>query len=606
MGVDIAPVHDLTSEEDGLLAIWLEPVAAPGTDTAAEKRTRLRFARWHVTPGKGGKGAWSPAVTVAESRDILRNWADFPAITSGPGGALIAHFAEISDRESFSYDVVLMRSDDGGRTWRRIGLAHGDETFAEHGFVSLLHTSEGVRAFWLDGRARGRPKRADESPATGDGQAESRPAVPPPMGLRTALVATSAAPDEGRPQAIGAEQLTDQLIDPRVCDCCGTAAAMTARGPVIVYRDRSADEVRDISIIRSVTAGAGDRAGSVDFSRPEPVHRDGWKIAGCPVNGPRVAAKEHQVAVAWYTYAGSRPRVLVAFSADSGAHFAAPVVVDRPAGARAPIGRVDIAMRADGREVVVSWLASERENAVLLARRISVEGRLGAVVKLADTRASRAAGFPRIELVGGVLFTAWVAGAHGDADRSATVQIGVQAEDSLPAPATGADASEPPANELVDERGGLVATGARVPSYRVRSLAGAPIELRDQLGKGKRPILLNIWATWCEPCRSELPELIALHEKYSARGLRIIGSSVDRLRTTEEIAKFAARRRVPFDIWHDREDLARSNLGVDILPASLLIAPNGTILFAQRGAVRADDTRLSAAIEAALGAASTP
>jgi len=66
------------------------------------------------------------------------------------------------------------------------------------------------------------------------------------------------------------------------------------------------------------------------WSAPSPVHADGWKVPGCPVNGPAVAASGRRVAVAWYTYADERPRVRLAFSDDAGARFGAPVEVDGP------------------------------------------------------------------------------------------------------------------------------------------------------------------------------------------------------------------------------------------------------------------------------------
>jgi len=72
------------------------------------------------------------------------------------------------------------------------------------------------------------------------------------------------------------------LLDDRICDCCDTDAVLDAAGhPVIVYRDRSGTEVRDISMVRRTGDG---------WSAPAPVFEDGWTIAGCPVNGPAMAA----------------------------------------------------------------------------------------------------------------------------------------------------------------------------------------------------------------------------------------------------------------------------------------------------------------------------
>jgi len=88
----------------------------------------------------------------------------------------------------------------------------------------------------------------------------------------------------------------ETLLDPRVCDCCPTATVLCPDGSVLVaYRDRSEEEVRDIAVTR-YKGGA--------WSTPRVVHRDEWKIAGCPVNGPALAVSDSLVALAWFTMAG--------------------------------------------------------------------------------------------------------------------------------------------------------------------------------------------------------------------------------------------------------------------------------------------------------------
>src|SRR5690606_34451461 len=82
------------------------------------------------------------------------------------------------------------------------------------------------------------------------------------------------------------------LLDESVCDCCQTSSAMTSNGPVVVYRDRTETEMRDISIVRF---------DGENWTKPVTIHNDSWEIAGCPVNWPRVAAVENTVAVAWFT-----------------------------------------------------------------------------------------------------------------------------------------------------------------------------------------------------------------------------------------------------------------------------------------------------------------
>src|SRR5262245_18891800 len=119
------------------------------------------------------------------------------------------------------------------------------------------------------------------------------------------------------------------MLDMKVCECCQTSAAMTDDGPVVVYRDSSDQEIRDISVIR-LTDGK--------WSQPRWVAQDGWQINGCPVNGPAIAASGRRVAVAWFTGAAGAQNVKLAFSGDLGESFGETITVDDGS----PLGRVDV------------------------------------------------------------------------------------------------------------------------------------------------------------------------------------------------------------------------------------------------------------------------
>ena len=146
------------------------------------------------------------------------------------------------------------------------------------------------------------------------------------------------------------------LVDPITCECCPTSAAVTDRGPVVVYRGRqeasgtkppevdpSRPTVRDIYISRM----EGER-----WTKPRLVHADNWIINACPDNGPRVDAHGNRVVVAWWTASDDQPKVLVAFSGDSGDTFAQPFQVDAGRGE----GQVTVVLLPDGRSAIVGWL----------------------------------------------------------------------------------------------------------------------------------------------------------------------------------------------------------------------------------------------------------
>jgi len=110
-----------------------------------------------------------------------------------------------------------------GARGRRRFPPHHDGTRTEHGFASLFDTGGGLGLIWLDGRSM-TPGAGPDDDGTGD------------MSLRAAHF------DRGW------KQLSESAVDLRVCECCPTAAAVSTDGPIIAYRNRSADEVRDIYV----------------------------------------------------------------------------------------------------------------------------------------------------------------------------------------------------------------------------------------------------------------------------------------------------------------------------------------------------------------------
>ncbi len=334
------------TDDGAVLMSWLES----GDDSSVA----LRFSELR-------SGMWSPPRTIVSGRALLANWADFPSVVPLGDGALMAHWLTRNGTEKYAYEVRVAMSPDGGATWGDAMLLHADSSPVEHGFVSLWPAGpKTAGAAWLDAR-------------THDADGVMR------------LMHREILGD-----SLGAER----SLDLRVCDCCQTAAALTARGPVLVYRDRSPDEVRDIGILRLTSAG---------WSEPRLVHADGWQIEACPVNGPAVAAEGDHVAVAWFTAARDTARVHVAFSDDAGLTFSPPVRVD----GGTPAGRVAIALD-DSSGAFVSWI--ERiggDTAEVRVRRIDREGRLEEPVVVASSTTARASGFPRMVRVGRELVFAW-------------------------------------------------------------------------------------------------------------------------------------------------------------------------------------------------------
>jgi hypothetical protein len=352
----------VSTDGQDVVMSWLERV---------DEGHDLRFARYDGT-------TWSEPITIAHRSDFFVNWADFPSVRPGPGGSLWAHWLQRGPDGGYDYGIRIVHSTDGGRTWSEAWSPHEDGTPTEHGFVSAFREDGRMGFVWLDGRE-----------TTG----ESRGA----MTLRFRDVGLDGADDE-------------VLLDGRVCDCCQTASTLTADGPVVVYRNRTEDEIRDIYVTRRVNG---------TWTEGMPVYDDGWEIAGCPVNGPAVDASGRLVAVAWFAAPQDEARVRVAFSADAGASFGDPVVVDDGN----PAGRVDVLLLEDG-SALVTWLErTGGDGAEVRMRLVAPDGSASGSSPVSTTTSTRPSGFPRIaELGDGTLLVVWT-DARGDEPMVRTTEL---------------------------------------------------------------------------------------------------------------------------------------------------------------------------------------
>jgi len=348
---------------------WLEPTPESGH--------ALRFATLEDT-------TWTSPRTVASGRGWFVNWADFPSLVVLSDRELGAHWLVKHGRAWEAYDIHLARSLDGGATWSAPIVPHRDGREAEHGFVSLLPGGGGsVHAVWLDGR---KSAAADSARRMGDSS------LTPEMTLRYALVGA-----DGR--------LSDEAeLDDRICDCCQTSAVLVDGAPVVVYRDRSAEEIRDIYVVRMRQRGS--------WSAPRPVAEDGWHISACPVNGPAIAAEGRHVAVAWFTAANDRKRVYATFSEDGGTTFGRRIRVDDGS----PVGRVDVVAAGDG-SALVSWLEETPQAAEVRVRRVTGDSTTGPATTISRSSAARPAGFPRMVRSGDRVVFAWTEPAGAGPSR---------------------------------------------------------------------------------------------------------------------------------------------------------------------------------------------
>ena len=315
-------------------------------------------------------GTWQHAPRViVDDRPLFANWADTPHIIATRDGALWAHWLQRTGKRGGAYDVVLARSTDQGRSWSAGIKVNDDGAEAEHGFATLWPEGDDrIGIAWLDGRHTGGHGHGDHH---GGGA----------MTLRTAIFDAALT------------RSSESELDASTCDCCQTASAVAGGAPMLAWRDRTEDEIRDIVVAR--------REGGT-WPPPRPVHDDNWQIAGCPVNGPAMAARDGRALIAWYTGANDIPSVRIATG--DGAHFGAMHEVDS---GPAVLGRVAVAL--DAKQAWVAWLREEAGvQTVMLSRYAPDLTREMERIDVAKLRArGRASGFPKLVSAGDAAWLVW-------------------------------------------------------------------------------------------------------------------------------------------------------------------------------------------------------
>ncbi|MCC7000972.1 MAG: TlpA family protein disulfide reductase [Gemmatimonadaceae bacterium] len=144
-----------------------------------------------------------------------------------------------------------------------------------------------------------------------------------------------------------------------------------------------------------------------------------------------------------------------------------------------------------------------------------------------------------------------------------------------------------------------VKVGQPAPAYAARVLSGPDIALDSLRGD---VVLLNVWATWCKPCRQEIPALDSLHRAFAPQGLRVVGVSIDLEGEEQRIAEFAKELGASYALWHDPDDNVSSTFLAIGVPATFLIDRDGVLRWRHHGPVTYADSSLNAALATALAA----
>jgi hypothetical protein len=339
----------LTVSKKGVLVSWLE---------SGDEGATLKFA-------ERAASGWTPAVKVASGEDWFVTDADTPSVLRLSNGTLVADWMQASSEEFEASNLRLTYSKDDGKTWAKSFLPHHDGTITQHAFATLFERPDGTLGLvWLDGRLTVKDREKG------------------PMTIRYGAYDAQW------------KQTSDRALDAKVCDCCTTSVAMTTDGPIVVYRDRTDNEVRDIYVTRNENGV---------WTPGKAVHSDGWRIEACPINGPAVSARGRDVVVAWFAAPNDQGRAYAAFSNDAGRTFGNPVRLDDAAS----LGKVDIEMLDDG-SAVATWVEFANQRSTFRLRRVERSGTKSAPITIAGAAGGRIGGVPRLARAGNELVFAWV------------------------------------------------------------------------------------------------------------------------------------------------------------------------------------------------------
>lgn len=150
---------------------------------------------------------------------------------------------------------------------------------------------------------------------------------------------------------------------------------------------------------------------------------------------------------------------------------------------------------------------------------------------------------------------------------------GANAADSTTAAAAAnaKDPDSPAAQGLPDLR------GKQAPAFTLKNVDGKTVSLADYKGKA---VLINFWATWCAPCKLEMPWLIDLQKKYASQGFTVLGISEDDPEDTpvKSVAEFATKMNVNYPVLIGDDAMSKAYGGIDYLPTSYYIGRDGKVI----------------------------
>jgi peroxiredoxin len=126
--------------------------------------------------------------------------------------------------------------------------------------------------------------------------------------------------------------------------------------------------------------------------------------------------------------------------------------------------------------------------------------------------------------------------------------------------------------------------GQAAPEFSLKLLSGGEASLSQFTG---HPVLVNFWATWCKPCRKEMPAIMAAYQAHHAGGLEVLAVNLSDQESMKDVRKFVAELELPFPILLDEKGKTRQRYGLITVPTSVFIDAQGTVREVDAGPISA-------------------
>jgi len=338
-----------------------------------------------------------------------------------------------------------------------------------------------------------------------------------------------------------------------VCPCCRTVLAESPVGELVVgwrhIRDSANGlEIRDPSVATSFDGGA-------TWSAPVPVVEDGWVHDGCPHAGPALAFDaEGTLHALRYTGNPGMAGVHHARRVPGASAFepATPLLE----GEWVPPSRVALIRLEEG-ALVGAWEDGTTDPHTFWVARFRPEGLDASTLQRTEGR------FPALAASASQWSLVWVQGEAIHLRREGPVSGGT------------------PQGTASSGRFRRLTAGDPAPEWSSLFLDGTPFRISDLRGQ---VTVLTVWATWCAPCRKEMPALQALWERFRKDGLQVVGVSVDDRLSASEIPGFLETFEIGFPVTHDPEGTVARTFMTMGVPESFLIGRDGILLHRWIGA----------------------